>query len=131
MLCGGAVSWRSKKQASVALSSAEAEYMALAAAAQECVWQQGLMDALDEQCSQTQIFTDSQSAIAMANNPKFHGRAKHVDIKYHFVRQLVLKGTIALKYCPTDEMVADVLTKSLDKLKHQKFCCLMNLQNMF
>ena len=61
------------------------------------------------------IFEDNQSAIAMTRNPRFHGRSKHVGIKYHFVRDKVTEGTIKVKYCSTTEMIADVLTKGLTK----------------
>ena len=58
---------------------------------------------------------DNQSCIAMAKNPQQHGRSKHIDIKYHFVRELVENKTIKLKYCPTKEMIADFLTKGLNR----------------
>ena len=60
-----------------------------------------------------QLFTDSQSAISLARNPQFHGRAKHLDIRHHFVRDQVTSGTVELKYCCTENMVADILTKGL------------------
>ena len=69
----------------------------------------------------TTIFEDNQSTIAMAKNPQFHGRAKHIDIRHHFVREQVSDGTIKLTYCPTGEMVADMLTKGLPQ---QPFCVL-------
>ncbi len=67
------------------------------------------------------ILEDNQSSIAMAKNPQYHGRVKHIDIKHHFVREQVSNGTIELKYCPTYEMVADMLTKGLAQ---QQFCAL-------
>ena len=113
-IAGGPVSWRSKKQDTVALSTAEAEYVALANAAQECAWMRRLLSELgDSQRGPTNILEDYQSCIAMAKNPKFHGRAKHVDIKHHFIREQVSDGSIELKYCPTGEMLADMLTKGL------------------
>ena len=86
---GTAISWRSKKQASVALSTAEAEYIALASAAQESsLWlQQLLADLLKEPTKPMVIFEDNQSAICMAKNPQFHGRSKHIAIKHHFIRE--------------------------------------------
>ena len=83
---GCAVSWRSKKQTCVALSTAEAEYMALASAAQEAVWMRQLTTELGNgQKGATTIFEDNQSAIRMAKNPQFHGRSKHIGIKYHYI----------------------------------------------
>ena len=115
-ICGTAVSWRSKKQNCVALSTAEAEYMALASASQEAIWMQKLLGNLDKkQVQPIEIYEDNQSAICMAKKPQFHGRAKHVDIKYHFIRELVEKGSVTLTYCPSEDMIADMLTKGLSK----------------
>ena len=61
------------------------------------------------------IFEDNQSAISMAKNPQFHGRAKHIAIKHHFIREQVADGNIELKYCPTEDMIADMLTKGLQR----------------
>ena len=127
-LAGAPISWRSKKQSCTALSSAEAEYVALAAASQEVVWLRQLISKIDQpQTEPTVIYDDSQSAIAMTRNPQFHGRAKHIDIKYHYIRGEINKGTVNLVYCPTDDMTADLLTKGLGKEKHNKFVKLMNI----
>ena len=110
MLSGGAVSWSSKKQKCVALSTAEAEYVALSSASQESIWLRQLMTELGNPLEvPTLIFEDNKAAIAMTNNPTFHGRAKHIDIKFHFIRDQVSRGTIKLEYCPTDQMLADIL----------------------
>ena len=128
-LAGAPVSWRSKKQSCVALSTAEAEYIALASAAQEAVWLRELLKQLDGPMAEaTIVYDDSQSAIAMTKNPQFHGRAKHIGIKYHYIRGEVEKGTVKLLYCPTENMMADVLTKGLSKEKHHKFRNLMNVE---
>lgn len=112
---GTAVSWRSKKQTTVALSTAEADYVALAGATQEAVWMRQLTADLNGEpaTEPTVVFEDNQAAIAMAKNPQFHGRSKHISIKYHFVRDKVNDGTINISYCPTTEMIADMLTKGL------------------
>jgi len=113
-IAGGPVSWRSRKQDTVALSTAEAEYVALSSAIQEGVWIRRLLSELGSSPGgPTTILEDNQSSIAMAKTPQFHGRAKHIDIKHHFVRERVNDGSIKLKYCPTNEMVADILTKGL------------------
>ena len=75
----------------------------------------------------TIVKEDNQSCIAMAKNPQYHGRAKHIDIKHHFVRELVGDDTIKLEYCPTNEMVADILTKGLVR---ERFCCLRQKAGM-
>ena len=116
MLSGGAVSWSSKKQKCVALSTAEAEYIALSSAVQESVWLRQLIKELENSPeTPTRILEDNQSAIAMTKNPQFHGRAKHIDIRHHFIREQVSRGTVQLKYCPTTEMTADILTKGLSR----------------
>ena len=109
-LGGAAVSWRSKKQACVALSTAEAEYIALTSAAQESLWLHQLLADLQkkkEPAKAMVIFEDNQSAISMAKNPSFHGRSKHIAIKNHFIREQVNSGNINLRYCRTNDMIAD------------------------
>ena len=117
LLGGGAVSWLSKKQSTVALSSAEAEYVALSQAAQECTWLQRLLSDLGMDTTPTVIHEDNQGAIAIAKNPVDHSRTKHIDIRYHYIRECVQNGQIQLKYCPTDEMKADILTKPVPRQK--------------
>ena len=85
------------------------------------MWLRNLVKGLT--CSEmppTIIHEDNQSAIAIAKNPQFHGRTKHIEIKYHFVRELVENGTINLHYCPTTDMLADLLTKGLPAAQHNK-----------
>ena len=85
-IAGGPISWRSKKQDTVALSTAEAEYVALSFASQETIWLRRLTSELNSPPDgPTTILEDNQSAIAMARNPQFHGRAKHIDIRHHFI----------------------------------------------
>ena len=126
-LAGSPISWRSNKQACVALSTAEAEYVALAAAAQEASWLRELLCNFSGPLEVSTVYSDSKSAMAMTKNPQFHGRAKHIDIKYHYIREEVRKGNVQLNYCPTESMVADILTKGLCKEKHNKFCNIMNI----
>ena len=112
MLSNCAVSWKSKKQTVIALSTAEAEYIALSAATQEVSWMRKLLDDLGEKCSgPTVVKEDNQSAMAIAANPGNHTRTKHIDIKFHYIRSAVQQNSIKLVYCPTSMMVADVLTK--------------------
>ena len=88
--------------------------MALAGAAQESIWMRQLSsESKNGPTEATAIFEDNQLAICMAKNPQFHGRAKHIGIKYHFIREQVSSGTVDLMYCKTDEMIADMLTKGL------------------
>jgi len=118
---GTAISWRSKKQTCVALSTAEAEYIALASAVQESLWLQQLVtDLKKEEVKSMVMYEDNQSAISMTKNPQFHGRAKHIDIKYHFVREQVGSGKLELKYCKTNDMIADMMTKGLSGEQFEK-----------
>lgn len=113
---GGVVSWGSKLQPTVALSSAEAEYMAACAAVQEAVHLRLLMSDLGfEQKEPTVIYEDNQGCIALSDNPIHHRRTKHIDIKYHFIRERVASKEIELKYVPTEYQLADLLTKGLAK----------------
>ena len=89
-ISAGAVSWRSKKQECVALSTTEAEYVALASAAQESIWLRKLIAKLGSPPKGPRtIFDDNQSAIALSKNPQHYGRAKHIDIKHPFTREQV------------------------------------------
>ena len=91
---GGAVSWLSKKQATVALSTAEAEYVAHNQAAQEGIWLRRLLSALGMKAISTVILENNQGAIAMVKNPVDHSRTKHIDIRYHYIRECVRNGQI-------------------------------------
>ena len=116
MMSGSAISWRSKKQSSVALSTAEAEYIALSSATQEAMWLRHLFSSLMKEyqrCIPTTIYEDNQSTICMTKNNQSHGRSKHVDIKYHFVREQVELETVKVIYCKSEDMTADILTKGL------------------
>lgn len=117
-LNGGLISWRSSKQSCVALSTAEAEYIALAGAAQEAIWLSRLLTDLncDIELPMT-INEDNQAAISIAKNPRDHPRTKHISIKYHFIRDKVCNSEIDLKYCPTADMLADIFTKGLSAEK--------------
>lgn len=131
-LSGAAISWRSKKQTSVALSTAEAEYIALASAAQEALWLRQLTtDLKHEPAAATVIFEDNQSTISMAKNPQFHGRSKHIAIKYHFIREQVCNNTVELQYCRTNDMIADMLTKGLHAEQFAKLRRMAGVKEMF
>ena len=124
-MSGGAVSWRSKKQSCVALSTAEAEYMALASTFQEAIWMRKLLRSLNLEPAEnashpTVVYEDNQSAICMSKNQQSHGQSKHIDIKYHFVREKVSEGSIELRYCTTENMLADMFTKGLSGPKFKK-----------
>ena len=116
------MSWASKRQTAVALSSCEAEYMAACQAAKEAVWQRGLLEELEEPRQwPVEIRSDSQSGLNLMANPVFHSKTKHIGIQYHYVRELISKGDVTFSFCPTENMVADSLTKSVNREKTE-FC---------
>lgn len=122
-LANGAVTWESRKQRSVALSSTEAEYMALTEAAKETIYLRNLLKDfgfLSDDAEPTIVYCDNQGAQKLMRNPIFHSRTKHIDIRHHYVREVFQRGELNVKYIPTNEMIADVLTKSLFGPSHRK-----------
>jgi hypothetical protein len=131
MLGGAAVSWSSKKQTSVALSSTEAEYIAAAHATKEVIWLRRLLTDLGlDLDSPTTLHVDNQSAIAIVRNSEFHDRTKHIEIRHHFLRQKVEEEEIHLAYIPTEDQTADILTKGLVREKHERFSTAMGLRRL-
>ncbi|KAM1173977.1 hypothetical protein ACFX19_027172 [Malus domestica] len=107
----GPVCWRSILQSSVALSTTEAEYMAVAEAIKEAIWIHGLIRDLGVDQKQVEVHCDSQSAIYLAKYQVHHARTKHIDVRYHFIRGIVGEGEIILQKIPTKDNTADMLTK--------------------
>ena len=129
LMSDGSVSLSTKKQSIVTLSTAEAEYVALSTVTQEATWIRRLL--LDFQVPLEQvtlIMEDNQAAICIARNPVTHTRTKHIDIRYHYVREALAEGTIDLQYCPTEIMVADILTKPPPKARFDLLHGIMGLQ---
>jgi hypothetical protein len=112
---GGILIWSSKRQNCVALSTAEAEFVAACECVKNIQYLRNLLNEMKIIVPRTiQVYEDNQGAIAMINNPTSHSRAKHIDIKYHFIRDLVNLKLIKLKYISTKDQLADILTKPLD-----------------
>lgn len=114
------VSWSSKKQSIIKLSSYEAEYVAGCHAVCQSVWLNEILNHLKvKTVSSIELRMDNTSAISLAKNPVSHGRSKHIDVKYHFLRDMVNKGKIELKYCRTELQLANLFTKaiSLERFK--------------
>jgi hypothetical protein len=129
LVSGGVVSWSSKRQATVALSSTEAEYMALTQATKEAIWLRTFLNELGFHSNDaTTIFEDNQSAIALAKNPVHHARTKHIDIRHHYIREKLESGDIRLEYIHTSDMVADALTKPLPRPAFEKHVRDMNMR---
>ena len=134
-----AVSWSSKRQQTVVLSSTEAEYMALTQAAKEAIWVSRFLAEMQNVSVDTEsispglapkvcIYGDNQSSIALARNPGFHARTKHIAIQEHYVREKVASGEIELEYLHTGDMIADCLTKNLSREKVERFRSAMGLR---
>jgi hypothetical protein len=120
---GAAVDWLSKKQSMVALSSTEAEYLSLSQMTQMMAGlRYTLTDLGEEETGKkpSRIYEDNKSCIAIAYKPMHQGRTKHFDIKAHFIRDRIEKGEVEVVYCPTGEMIADMLTKALPAKQHQR-----------
>ncbi|KAH9682249.1 hypothetical protein KPL71_027276 [Citrus sinensis] len=113
-LAGAAVSWVSKLQTVVALSTTEAEYMAVTQACKEAIWIQRLLEELGHKQQKIPVYCDSQSALHIARNPAFHSRTKHLGVQYHFVREVMEDGSVDLQKIHTKENLADVLTKPIN-----------------
>src|SRR5579859_2376507 len=129
MLNNGAIAWKSRRQPTVALSTMESEYMALTEATKELKWIRTLLAELSysNKNSPTDLFSDNQSAIALSKNPVAHARAKHIDLRHHFVREAIQDKIIWVQYIPTTEMTADSLTKTLEREKHEKCTARMGM----
>ena len=116
------ISWRSSKQRIVALSTCEAEYIAITETSKEALFLRQLYtDMSGTDTEYVRLFTDNQGAIALAKNPVHHKRTKHIDIRYHFIRELVSNGVIILSYIPSADNIADLFTKPLSKQKFAQF----------
>jgi hypothetical protein len=114
------LTWQSQKQKVVALSSCEAEYIVGTTAACQGVWLAQLLAKLkSEQHTTFLLKMDSQSAIALSKNPVFHNRSKHIDVRFHFIRECVVDGKMDIEHMCTEEQIADILTKPLPR---DRFC---------
>ena len=124
------VIFKSKIQQSVALSTAEAEYIALSLCVQEILWIKSLLSELHVTFnSQVTVFEDNQSAIAIAKNDGYQSRAKHIDIRHHFVREQVKEKSIDLRYIETKQQLADFLTKPISTKQFQQLLTKSNIGN--
>ncbi|KAJ9510201.1 hypothetical protein QJQ45_015674 [Haematococcus lacustris] len=116
-LHGAAISWSSRLQPTVAMSTAEAEYMAASGAVKEAVWLRKLMQDLGLPDTCVNIMCDNQAALQLLNNPMASARSKHISVHHHFARERAVRGEVMFTYCSTSEMVADVMTKPLAAVK--------------
>ena len=118
---GGLIAWGSRKQGCVALSSTEAEFVALAEGCRELIWARKLLEEIGEgDFDPTVVYEDNQSVIKMVDSDKTERKSKHIETRFFFTRDLQEKRIIQLWYCPTEEMLADLLTKPLQRVRLEK-----------
>lgn len=118
---GGPISWCSRRQSIIALSSTEAEYVAAAECCKELIYLKTLIEELSDEKISIELNIDNQSAMMLMTNGDMNKRSKHTDVKYRFVHELVTLNTVKLKYCPTNSQKANIFTKSLNVEKFNKF----------
>ena len=124
------VSWQSKKQHSVSTSTAEAEYIAAGSCCAQILWMRNQLRDYGLMLNKIPIYCDNTSAIAISNNPVQHSRTKHIDIRYHFLREHVMNGTVELHFVPTEDQVADIFTKPLDESTFSKLVGELGMLNL-
>jgi hypothetical protein len=114
MLSSCAVSWSSKKQPVVTLSTTEAEFIAAASCACQGIWMRRILEKLGHtQLGSMTVYCDNSSTIKLSKNPVLHGRSKHIDVRFHFLRDLTKDGTLELAHCNSHNQIADIMTKPL------------------
>ena len=127
-MAGGAVTWSSKRQSTIALSTVEAEYVAMSQCAQQMSWIHSWLDEVKVEYSLPGLIKgDNQGAIALTKNTKDHGKVKHIDIRHHYIRELIYSGTISLEQVPSADNLADLFTKPLSQDHHQCFLTALNI----
>ena len=114
------ISWGTKKQNSVALSTAEAEYVAAASCCAQLLWIKQQLEDFGVHTDTIPLLCDNTSALNMAKNPVQHKRTKHIDVRHHFLRDNVEKGLICVKFCKTEDQIADIFTKALGRDQFEK-----------
>jgi len=114
------ISWGSKKQNTVSLSTAESEYIAAALVCSQILWVKQQLVEYGIKLDKVPIFCDNTSAICISKNPVQHSKTKHIEIRHHFLRDHVEKGNISLEFCKTEDQVADIFTKPLLREQFEK-----------
>jgi hypothetical protein len=128
MMAGGVVSWSRKRQATVALSTVEAEYVAMSRCMQQMLWMQSWLDEVEiDHILPGLIKGDNRGAIALTKNTKDHGKVKHIDIRHHYIRELLQSGAIAVEQISTVDNLADIFTKPLPRDQHHRILAALNI----
>ena len=124
---GCTVSWKSNLQSIVALSTTEAEYIACTEAIKEALWLKGITREFGIEQNSVSLYSDSQSALHLSKNMMFHERTKHIDVRFHFIREVISSGNVTLLKVSTEENAADALTKALPSAKFYHCLKIMNV----
>ena len=127
---GSTISWGCKKQTCVSLSSSEAEYVALSEAVQEAQWLKYLVNNFNEYIRGVIINEDNQGCLKMLESNKGGNRTKHIDVKYHYVRDIMEKREMKFEYCSTELMLADILTKPLNSVRLSSLAKTIGIMNL-
>ena len=128
LMAGGPVTWSSKRQTSVALSTVEAEYVVMSRCAQQMVWMQSWLDEVDIEHSLPGLIKgDNCGAIALTKNTKDHGKVKHIDIRHHYIHDLLQSGAISIEQVPSADNLADLFTKPLPRDNHHRLLAALNI----
>ena len=122
IMSGGAIAWSAKKQGSIALSTLEAEYISLSHATRHIIWHQMMVRELGfEPDRPFNLNNDNRGAIALTRDPQFHGQSKHIDIRHHFLRELIERGNLKIQHIRSEDNIADIFTKPLAETLFRKF----------
>jgi len=122
IMSGGAVAWSAKKQGLIALSTLEAEYISLSHATRHILWHQMLIRELGFKPDRPfNLHNDNRGAIALTRDPQFHGRSKHIDIRHHFLHELIKRGNLNIHHIRSEDNIADIFTKPLTDTLFKKF----------
>ena len=124
------VSWHSKKQHSVSTSTAEAEYIAAGSCCAQILWIRNQLNDYGLVLNKIPIFCVNTCAIAISNNHVQHSRTKHIDIRYHFIREHVMNGTVVLLFVPSADQIADIFTKTLGESTLSRLVCELGMLTM-
>jgi hypothetical protein len=128
-MAGGAVTWSSKRQATVALSTVEAEYVAMSRCTQQMVWMQSWLTEVEiEHSLPGTIKGDNRGALALTKNTRDHGKVKHIDIRHHYIRELLQSGAITVEQVSSTDNLADLFTKPLPRDYHHRLLTALDIK---